>query len=217
MLRGLTLGRHAPALAGCTVAIAAMVAPTGAAAQIPPDTGSYSADSVVVSGDLEMRSRIYRDGGNERREMTLDGTEQIVITRPADDVVYVVMPQMNMGFQLPASDSPFGDLSGTFDGLATETVGREAIDGIDATHMRVSGTDAGGAGIDADVWVSDDGIVLRVEGRATYSGVSQETVQFLENIEMGPQDPALFEPPPGIGFLPMDPSLMRHLQGGGGG
>ena len=217
MVKGPMLRRYAPWPAACAVAAAVAFAPTGTAAQMPQDTGSYSADSVVISGDLEMRSRIYRDNGNERREMTLDGTEQIVITRPAEDVVYVVMPQMNMGFQLAASDSPFGGVSDTLDGLATEVVGREAIDGIDATHMRVSGTDAGGAGVDADVWVSDEGIVLRMEGRATYSGVSQETVQFLENIEMGPQDPSLFEPPPGIGFLPMDPSLMRHLQGGGGG
>lgn len=75
-----------------------------------------------------------------------------------------------------------------------ETIGAETIEGIETTHYRrrIPSPYEKGKFYTSDFWMSDDGILVKMTYQATAVSGQYE----LKDIEIGPQDDALFEPPP---------------------
>jgi hypothetical protein len=211
-LAGRLAGRLAAA--GAALAGAALLAPAAGMAQLPAADVAYSADSVVRVGGMEIPARVYHDQGRERREMTVQGMEQTIILRPDLDTVYVVMPMMNMGFEVSLDSMPIPRAEDMMDRSDLEEVGRETVAGLDTTKYRIVGTSEDGMA-EGFVWISDENIPVRVEGVAQSGGQQEDFVMYLENIEIGPQDPALFERPAGVSFMPIDPAMMGPMMGSG--
>lgn len=204
----------AAVVAGPALLGTALLGAAGAHAQLPVADVAYAADSVVQAGGMEIRGRVHHDNGRERRDMTIQGMEQTVILRPDLDTVYVVMPMMNMGFEVSLDSMPVPRPEQMMENVDLEEVGRETVAGLDTTRYRVTGRDGNGLA-DGFVWISDEGIPVRIEGTAQAGGRTEEVVMYLENVEIGPQDPALFERPEGVSFMPIDPAMMGPMMDSG--
>ena len=177
------------------------------AADFPKLTASYSADQVIETSQGDIVSRVYHDSGKQRTEMQLQGMQQISIVRPDQQRIVMVVPQMNMAMEMPfQNELTMRNPEYRIRDYPTEAVGEETMQGEEVTKYRV--TDPNG-----DVgyaWVTDDGIFLRMEG-----GNAQERVVIQRsNIQRGPQDPSLFEPPADVPVTKMDPAMIQQMMQG---
>ena len=184
-----------------------------AAAEWPAPQASYAADSVTSVAGFELPARVYHDRGLERREMTVEGLQQIVILRPDLGTAYMIIPTMNMGMEMDISNAPIATPEQFMEAMQPEPVGSETVAGLDTTKYHIAGTDEDGNSVDAFVWATDDGIVARMEGAVTADGRTEQMRSVLSNVQRGPQDPSLFEPPAGLSLMQIDPSMMQMVPG----
>src|SRR5581483_5373354 len=88
--------------------------------------------------------------------------------------------------------------------LTRRPVGHETIGGIATTRYRVDETVPEGHA-EGEIWLSRDGIPMRLEGRFTKPNGKQSTIRWeLHHVRIGPQPAALFEPPAGFSHLPAE-------------
>lgn len=179
----------------------------------PTDAAAYSADSTIQTGELRITGRVWHDHGRERREMAVQGVNQVVIMRPDRNLAYMVMPQMNSGFEMDFGAAGLPSPEQMMNGLQPVAEGHETVEGMDTTRYRVTGNASDGSTVDGRVWVTEDGIVVRFEGTARFQNQTRTVRMTLQNIVRGAQDAALFEPPAGINLMRMDPNMMRQLPG----
>lgn len=166
----------------------------------------YQADLRIDSGHLVLSGPVHYTPDRERRTLTFEGSRvpaRPMIIRRDRHVVWVLDPEHRSYYQLPLSAS-----NELISGALTESieVGRESIDGREATRYRVRFAEAEGAGLVGHVWISADDIVLRVEGTTVDAGKNPRRPfrLSLRNLKVGPQPPELFEVPKG--FTPVAPS-----------
>ena len=193
-----------------TLIVSIMVAAftmSAASAGLPPPNAAYSADSRLRVGDVELAGRVYHDRGLERRELVIDGIQQVVVRRPDLNHVYVVMPILGMGVETDLDAVPRPTPDRVLNGLHAEIVGRETIAGLAATKYRLTGTDPDGGQFDGYVWFTEDGIAVQLTGTVSAGGRTETVHMRLDNIRVGPQDPTLFERPGAVTFLPISPTI----------
>ena len=174
------------------------------AADFPKLSASYSADQLNETSQGNITSRVYHEAGKQRTEMQLQGMQQISIVRPDQQRILMVMPQMNMAMEMPfQNELTLRNPEYRIRDYPTEVVGQETMQGEQVTKYQV--TDPNG-----DVgyaWVTDDGIFVRMEG-----GNAQEHVVIQRsNIQRGPQDPSIFEPPEGMPVTKIDPAMVQQM------
>ncbi|MGF1607899.1 MAG: hypothetical protein ACFCUQ_00780 [Kiloniellales bacterium] len=200
-----------PALIAALVAALSVPVATGraAAAWLEPDA-AYSAVRVMRSGEMEMRGPVHHDDGKERWEIATQGMRQVMIRRPDQQRMLMMMPDMNMGMWLDLSQTQQMSSAEHYVDRQPEALGREAQGGEMTTKYRlVEDTERGSYTI--LFWVTDDGIPLRIEGSSEQGGFEME----LSDLKRGPQDPSLFEPPDGLQLMPANPAMMGPMMGGG--
>ncbi len=209
------LSRIAATVTAACLAVAAVVAAPSAARAVPWPTAAaaYSAESTIQVGEMRIGGRVWHDHGRERREMNVQGVSQIVIMRPDRNTAYMIMPQMNSGFEMDFGAAGLPSPEQMLNGLQPVPEGRETVEGLDTTRYRVSGNAADGSTVEGQVWVTEDGIVMRFEGTARHQDQTQTVRMSLQNVVRGPQEASLFEPPAGINMMRMDSNMMRQLPG----
>ncbi len=198
-------------IAAVLIAVLAAVTAGATAPPWPQQQATYSADSSIRAGGVQLEGRVHHDRGKERREMTIQGVRQIVILRPDRNRAYLIMPQMNSGFEMDFGAAGFPSPEHYMAGLQPVAEGRETVEGLETTRYRISGTAGDGATMDGHVWVTDDGIIMRMRGTASTQTDTQDILVTLSNVVRAPQDAALFEPPAGLNLMRMDPSMMQNL------
>jgi hypothetical protein len=203
-------------LAAPLLAAAALLAPPRAAAgPVPGPQVSYQAVELVeVQGGRSMQATVYRAGLRERREMRSNGQTVAIITRPADEELFMLMPGMNaamkMNYERAIRDLDSGDLQG-FD---AEPVGRETVNGLDTTKYRIAGDNGRGTTFDGHAWVTDDGIRAKLAGTVGFSDGASTPIRItLKEVERGDQPNALFQLPQGTRVMDMS-KMPDSMQGG---
>ena len=178
------------------------------AAEWPRPQASYSALRTLNGAGFTMTGRVHHDHGKERFETVQQGTPMIMIRRPDTEKAYMVMPAMNMAMEMDLSQQAamVPDVD-TYAGEAPEVVGRETVAGESATRYRSTTQQAQGS-YTVDFWITDDGIQLLMRG----TGPQGDFEMALSEIQRGPQDPALFEPPAGVQIMPANPAMMGGQQ-----
>jgi len=164
-------------------------------------TMTYSAEPSGTTDSGEIQGKVIRARDKERRELTIEGDIEILIIRLDRNVVWSVSPEEKMYLESPLDEAlgrtPDADGKQREPVINLKTIGSETIDGIPATKQRITGKDVDGSPIDGTVWVSEQGIVLRVDSDVVDEDGKHHTVRMeLHNLQIGPQDPALFEIPP---------------------
>jgi len=162
----------------------------------------YSAD-IAITGDGEtVKGKVYHAPGMERRELTVEGDAEAMIVRMDKHLVWSLSPEEKLYVE-SSLDQALGRPLGP-DGKPVEPKlkigrqGEETVNGQRATRERVTGRDYDGTPIDGTVWVTAQGIVMRVDSVVVDANGAHHQVRLeLSNLAIGPQDPKLFEIPPG--------------------
>lgn len=190
----------------CLLAVPA-AATAARAADFPKLETAYSADQLIETSQGNIESRVYHEGGKQRTEMQLQGMQQISIVRPDQQRILMVLPQMNMVMEMPfQNELTMRVPEYRIREYPTEVVGEETIRGEETTKYKVTDPE----GTVGHAWVTDDGIFMRMEGGDGQNHVVIER----RNIQRGPQDASMFEPPAGMPVTKMDPAMLQQMMQG---
>lgn len=173
------------------------------AADLPVPNAAYRAQRVMNSGGLQMTGQVYHDRGKERWEVSMGGMPQVRIMRPDLGKLIMYMPQMNMGMEMALGEGSQMGLPADHTGQEFEVVGREEMAGESTTKYRTEVDNGTDAPFTVFSWVTDDGIVMRIEGK----GPEGDIAMYLKELSRGPQDAALFEMPAGAQLMPANPAM----------
>jgi len=193
----------------CTV-----LAATGTRAATLSDAKvGFSADRLLVVNGKPYRGKMWNMPGKERHEQDLNGIPAAFVLRDDTPIADLVLPELHttVEFMLPPELRLFADPR-----LVRKPIGREAINGIATTKydVQVAVPEGHGSG---NLWLSDDGIPMRLDGSFTRSSGKVATLHWeLTHVRLGPQPTALFESPRGFAKLPPEaivPLLGLKLKG----
>lgn len=193
---------------GRILAAALLLIPPAAAAQDRnagswgPPTVSYRADMVFTDDRGRSRkARLYYTAQRQRMEFTsgkaivamifdraAGRAYQLLLSRRSWRPVAAPAPQFNFGLSDPASKR--------------EKLAEETMAGMAVAKYRVSSETAAGDRFSGLAWATKQRIVLRMEGTVVRGAQTQPLTLELQNLKIGPVDPALFAVPAGYRKLP---------------
>ena len=176
----------------------------GSAAALELPKVEYSADSYFETAEGTMQGKVYSARDRERREFVQQGERQIMIMRRDKQVVWMLMPEDKsyMEFKMP-KEGRKDDLSGYK--METSTVGTETVNGVKTTKNKIIMTAPNGDKLGGFGWVSKEGIVVKLDAIAVDKKSKERIKTELKNLQVGKQNPAMFEIP--AGYEKMDMGL----------
>ena len=172
--------------------------------RLPPPIAAFSASQNLTVDGVALSARLFHDRGMERRESRVDGLNNLLIIRPDQQEATVVQPESKIGMKLSLTDPEVGVVASTLALLSGTPEGTETLAGERVTRYRVQDITPDGGGFDGRVWATRDGIYVKMEGRTGGEGAAGIAMT-LTDIRRGAQDPALFEVPPGLSLMTLDP------------
>lgn len=184
--------------------LAVLVVPSGraAAAMLGDARVPFRAERTVMVNGRSYTGLVFHIPGRERQEQELWGTKEVFILDAATAQGWLLVPSFKTYVEFPFPPV-MADLASP--DLTRHPVGQETVDGVRTTKYRVDHTAEDGTRAKGYLWVSRDGVLMKLAGTITRRGGKPLSVAMeLSHIEMGPQDPSLFELPPGLVKLPAD-------------
>jgi hypothetical protein len=170
---------------------------------LPQPKTDYTAAVVVSDNGVQAEGRVFRAPNKERREFTIEGESRIVIVRLDTKRVWSLVPEEKIFIEtsydeaLGRAPSRAGATPVAKAKVALTPLGHEPVNGVAALKERVAGEDEEGRPIAAIVWISPQGIVLRVDTELRDDQGARHQVRMeLHDLKPGPQDSKLFEIPP---------------------
>lgn len=168
---------------------------------LPQPKTDYTAAVVVSDNGVQAEGRVFRAPNKERREFTIEGESRIVIVRLDTKRVWSLVPEekifIETSFDEALGRSAARAAPAAKAKVALTPLGHEPVNGVAALKERVAGEDEEGRPIAAIVWVSPQGIVLRVDTELLDDQGRKHQVRMeLHDLKPGPQDSKLFEIPP---------------------
>jgi len=191
------------------VLFALMLAPAGAGAATLSDARvGFSADRTLVVDGHTYTGKIWAMPGRERHEQALQAFRPVFLLRADSAIAEIVLPQLKtiVQFAVPAALQALVSPE-----IRKHATGEESVAGIPTTKYAVAETTPEGSAA-GTLWLSRDGILMRLVGTLTATGGKVTTVRWeLKNVHIGPQPDALFEQPSGFAKLP--PEAVAPLLG----
>jgi hypothetical protein len=200
------------------------VLPAGAM-QLTNPQAEYSADRVMQTESATIEQHVYYTPTKERTEMQSSGknSEQqmpIQILRKDTKVMWQLMPSQKMYMEY-SLDRPApktarkdpGDMA-KWD-FEESVVGEEVMEGVNVTKYKTIATSADGKKFGGFSWRTKEGIQVKLDLLYKEGEEKHRMTTELHNLKIGPQDPQLFEIPPGYTKLDMA-GMMGGVMGGKG-
>jgi hypothetical protein len=203
------LARLAIPFALCVTAFAA----GSHAATLPVPTVEYSADRTVETEGGTLTGKVYFAKGKERQESSMKGFQTVMILRQDKQLGYMLMPAQHLYQQLDIATAR--KQSGSQDALQVDIteVGKETLDGHATTKYKLLMKDGSAGGF---IWITGEGIPVKMDMLSKSGGNKSRVTLTLSNLQIGAQDPQLFEVPGDYKALP-NMGGMGALTGLGGG
>jgi hypothetical protein len=192
-----------------SLALAVITLPAGA--QIPGSTDvSYSADFTMETADGAFSGKLNVAPGKERREDFVAGGDTMISIR-RDDLgkTWILMPSeriyMEMGAMGAGDETGAGSRAPSPEEYETQMTdeGREEVNGVMTNKSKVIMTGKDGSKMGGFWWMTDDGILVKMDVIALADGEKMRMKRELTNIVVGPQEDALFEIPEGYSSMMM--------------
>ncbi|MCG8360053.1 MAG: hypothetical protein MI920_31190 [Kiloniellales bacterium] len=188
--------------------------PAAMAAKMPKPSASFTAEGVVQINQDRVVFKVYHLAGKERQEISVDGLFQITILRPDLDKAFVLQPEADGKIELPLDEVSFLPAPETWGEHLIEAIGAAKEGGEATTRYRMTSDEASERELDLMLWVTDDGIVTRLEGEVEFEGEMESVLVLRRDIARTPLDPAIFDPDgPPVAVLPENavPEAYRAL------
>jgi hypothetical protein len=180
----------------------AATAPGAARAALFGDASiAYSAERTVTVNGKSYSGMVFHIPGHERHEQTIQGVAEVVVLDAAAKQGFLIVPMLKtyVTFAFPKVMAELDDPA-----LRRDPVGRETVNGLRTTKYRIDHLATDGSRAQGYAWLSAQGVLMRIDGTVTRGGSGRVTAIRMElsNLALGPQDPALFQVPPGLAQLP---------------
>ncbi len=159
----------------------------------------YAATSLIGTDERTMPGRLWRTRSALRHEGKLHSRSLTVIARLDRNLCWLVMadPRFAIETDLSALDLPLDVLNGGGD-MRRIREGRERANGLDTMRIRVERNAGTGSRFTGHVWVTDQGVIVRLAGEGESRGRRGRTLMNFRDVQIGPLDPGLFEAPRGV-------------------
>jgi len=159
----------------------------------------YTATSLIGTGQGSLPGRLWRTYSALRHEGKQHGRPLTVIARLDRNLCWVVVaePRFAIETDLSALDLPLDVLNGGGD-MRQIREGRERVNGLDTTRVRVERNASSGSSFSGHIWATDQGVIARLAGEGVSRGRRAWTLMNFRDVQIGPLDPGLFEAPRGI-------------------
>jgi len=171
----------------------------------------YSAERTVTVNGENYRGMVFHTPGHDRHEQKIGGIAEVIILDAAAKQGFLVLPELSsyVPFAFPKLMAALDDPA-----LRRSPVGDEKVAGVETMKYLIDYTAADGSHAEGRVWVSAQGVLMRIDGTVSRKNSSRPLAIHMElaQLALGPQDPALFAVPPGLMRLPTQ--ALEGLLGG---
>jgi hypothetical protein len=180
---------------------AAFTASPARARMLGDPSVAFSADRMLEIGARTFSGKLFAMPGSQRHEQMIEGIEQVIILHGDNARGWLVLPGLNSYVEFGFAPAAF-ELSD--DDLLSTKLGEETIDGRRTTNYRVEHTARDGTLVDGYLWLTREGIPMRLEGNYTppRGGKPTPVRMELSHIRQAPQDASLFKVPQNMVKLP---------------
>jgi hypothetical protein len=162
---------------------------------------AYSAERTVVINGRTYSGTVFHIPGRDRDEQDIQGIAEVIILDAAAKQGFLFLPMLKtyVTFAFPPLLAELGDPA-----LRRSPMGQDMVNGVRTTKYRIDHVAADGSRAHGFAWVSARGVLMRLDGTITraHGGRPIQLRMELANLAIGPQDPALFQLPPGFVQLP---------------
>ncbi|HKP01099.1 MAG TPA: DUF4412 domain-containing protein [Nitrospiraceae bacterium] len=169
------------------------------ASQLSRPQVEYSADSTIQNEEGTMQQRVYVTPTKERKEMLTGGGDGgIMIFRFDSKVLWILMPseKMYMENSMGAGRSQRDDPSQwTYEDTV---VGEEMLNGVRVTKYKTIATSTDGKKYGGFSWRTREGISIKQDLLYKEGNDKKRMLTELTNVQVGRQNPQLFEIPEGF-------------------
>ena len=182
------------------------------AAPINRPQAEYSADATVENEEGTMKQKIFVTPTKERKEMlTGSGEGAVQIFRYDNKVMWMLMPSENMYMEYSIGGGPSKGNDPSQWTYEDTVVGEEMLNGVKVTKFKTIATSTDGKKYGGFSWRTREGINVKQDLLYKEGNDKKRMLTELSNLQIGTQDPKLFEIPDG--FTKFD---MAGMMGGMG-
>ncbi len=162
----------------------------------------YTATSLIGTDERAAPGRLWRTRSALRHEGKRHGRALTVIAQFDRNLGWLVMaePRLAIETELSALDLPLDVLNGG-GGMRQVREGRERVNGLDTTRVRVERNTGSGSRFAGHVWATDQGVIARLAGEGESRDRRGRTLMNFRDVQIGPLDRGLFEAPRGLQIL----------------
>jgi hypothetical protein len=178
---------------------AAAFANEAIAATLPAPSVEYSADRIIESEAGAMHGKVYSAKDRERTEMQMQGMQTVMIIRRDKQLGWMLLPMQKMYQQMDFAQAQERSGAAPDDQVEITDVGSETIEGLASTKYRMLMKDGGAGGF---IWITTEGIPVKMDMLSKSGRDKSRITVTLKNIQIGAQDPRLFELPDGYTAMP---------------
>jgi hypothetical protein len=168
------------------------------ASQMSRPQVEYSADSTIQNEEGTIQQHVYVTPTKERKEMlTGDGDGGIQILRYDTKVMWVLMPSEKMYME----HSMMGKGKGNDPSQWTyedKVMGEEMLNGMKVTKYKTIATSTDGKKYGGFSWRTKEGISIKQDLLYKEGNDKKRMMTELKNVQIGRQDPTLFDVPEGF-------------------
>lgn len=169
------------------------------AATLPVPSVEYSADRLIETDAGSFTGKVYSAQNKERSETAMQGMQTVTILRRDRQLGWMLMPAQKMYQEMDFSQAQKQAGAAPQDQVEITEVGAESIEGFAATKYKMLMKDGSAGGF---IWITQEGIPVKMDLLSKSGGEKTRITMTLKNLQIGAQDPQLFELPAGYTAMP---------------
>ena len=164
----------------------------------------YSADATVENEEGTTKQKIFVTPTKERKEMlTGSGEGAVQIFRYDSKVMWMLMPSENMYMEYPIGGGPSKGSDTSQWTYEDTAMGEETLNGFRVTKYKTNATSTDGKKYGGFSWRTREGINVKQDLLYKEGNEKKRMLTELSNLQVGRQDPKLFEIPDGFNKFDM--------------
>jgi len=166
---------------------------------LPAPSVEYSADRFIESEAGEFNGKVYSAKDKERMEMHMGDVQTAMILRRDKQLGWSLMPMQKMYQQIDFAKASQQSGAAPEDQVEITVVGSESVEGFESTKYKMLMKDGSAGGF---IWVTSEGIPVKMDMVSKSGRDKSRITMTLKNLNIGPQDPQLFELPADYTAMP---------------
>ena len=129
----------------------------------------------------------------------MQGMQSVMILRRDRQIGWMLMPAQKMYQEMDFAKAQQQSGSAPDDQVEITEVGSEAVEGHEATKYKMLMKDGSAGGF---IWITTQGIAIKMDMLSKSDGEKTRITMTLKNLQVGSQDPQLFEMPADYNKMP---------------